>query len=58
MLFLDVLDKIFCVFPIALIGIEGKNLFFLCAIGHSFFFALAKGLHPGEPVISLLMQIL
>ena len=58
MLFLDVLDKIFRVFPIALIGVERKNLFSLCAIGHSFFFALAKCLHPDEPVISLLVQIL
>lgn len=58
MLLLDVLDKIFGMFPVALIGVERKYFIFLCAIGYRLFFALAKGLHPGQPVIGLLVQIL
>ena len=57
MLLLDVLDKIFGMFPVALIGVERKYFIFLCAIGYRFFFALAKGLHPGQAVIRLLVQV-
>ena len=39
MLLLDVLDKIFGMFPVALIGVERKYFIFLCAIGYRRFFA-------------------
>ena len=58
MLLLDVLDKIFGMFPVALIGVERKYFIFLCAVGYSFFFTFAKSLHLGQPVIGLLVQIL
>lgn len=58
MVILDVLDKILRMLPVVLIGVEGKYLVLRCTIGYRLFFALAKGLHPGKPVIGLLVQIL
>ena len=57
-LFLDVLGEILYVFPVRLVGAEGKNLVLLRPIGHRLLFALAKRLHPGQAVIGLLVEIL
>ena len=55
---LDVLDKILCVFPVALVCIKRVDFILLLPMSRSLFLALAKGLHPREPVIGLLVQIL
>ena len=57
MILFDVLDKVFRMFPVALIGVERKYFIFLCAVGYSFFFTFAKSLHPSKPIIGLLVQI-
>ena len=57
-LFFNIRKKIFCVFPVRLISIERKYLLPVRTVFHSLFFAFAKGLHPGKPVIGLLVQIL
>ena len=46
MLLLDVLDKIFGMFPVTLIGVERKYFIFLCAIGYRLFFALNIETYP------------
>ena len=57
-LLLDVLDKILCVLPIALVGVKGVNFILLLPMSRSLFLALAKGLHSRETVIGLLVKIL
>ena len=44
-------------FPVRLIGIERKYLLPVRTVFHCLFFALAKGLHPGQAVIRLLVQV-
>lgn len=56
-LFFDIRKEIFCVFPVRLIGIERKYLLPVRTVFHCLFFALAKGLHPGQAVIRLLVQV-
>ena len=56
-LFFNIRKKIFCVFPIRLIGIERKYLLPIRTVFYGFFFALAKCLHPGQAVIRLLVQV-
>ena len=58
MLFFDVLDKIFCVLPIALVGVIRENLVFLRSIGHRRLFTLPKGVHPFQAFIGLLVEVL
>jgi hypothetical protein len=56
-LFFNIRKKIFCVFPVRLISIERKYLLPVRTVFHSLFFAFAKGLHPGQAVIRLLVQV-
>ena len=55
---LDVADKIFDVLEIVFVGGKGKYFILRRSVLHRFLFALAKGLHTGQPVIRLLVQIL
>ena len=54
----DVLDKIFRVLPIRLVGANRENLISVRPIGYSRLFALSKGLHSCQAFIRLLMEIL
>ena len=56
-LFFNIRKKIFCVFPVRLISIERKYLLPVRTVFHSLFFAFTKGLHPGQAVIRLLVQV-
>ena len=56
-LFFNIRKKIFCVFPVRLISIERKYLLPVRTVFHSLFFAFAKGLHSGQAVIRLLVQV-
>ena len=53
---LNIFDKIFCVFPVGLIGAARKNLFPIRFRVLCFPFAFAKGLHTSQAVIRLLVQ--
>ena len=44
-------------FPITLVGVKGKYFVFLRSVLHSLFFAFAKGLHTGQALIRLLVQV-
>ena len=55
--FPDVLDKVFRMLPVGLIGVEGENLILIRPSGHCFLFALAKRLHRCQAVIGLLVKI-
>ena len=55
---LDVLDKIFCVLPVALVGVEGKYLISVGSLHLGRPPALPKGLHTVQPFVGLLVEIL
>ena len=54
----DVLDKVFCVLPVAFVGIEGKYLISVGSLRLGRPPALPEGLHTVQPFIGLLMEIL
>ena len=58
MCFFEILQKIFCMLPVGLIGIEGENFIIRCTVDNCFLFALPKRLHRGQAVIRLLVEVL
>lgn len=57
MLCVDILDEIFCVFPIGLVGVIRENLLPISPSGYRSFLTFTKSLHPCKPIIGLLMQV-
>ena len=56
-IFFDILDKILRVLPVGLIGACGKDFFRIRPVLLCFPFAFAKGLHTGQALIRLLVQV-